>query len=505
MKRPSFAALSLALAATAALALAACDNAEQINPIGVTSRASPAETLGVATTDLPADVKEQALLALEQDAYRREHRFLDAIGPGHLFRATRVDQAEIDQGLWLTDQLFQLGAQLFQQTFTSDVGFGGKDLPPMARFHHGRRGGPDARKCTACHWRGGPGGAGDAADNAYLDGDGDSQSSALARNPPPLHGAGWVELLGREMSEELWSLRDGASSFAQEKGYSVDIALSTKGVSFGTLTVHADGSIDTSKVVGVDADLTIKPFGWKGSFASIRDAVEDALLVHHGMESDYLVSTAGPERIGSHGGLDPDGDGVTSEISEGQVTALTVFLAMQETPQEVPPKQPDFVPRLAEGIAKFEAIGCAKCHVPSLAVRSPIFNLAGRDSTAVLAIDLAAEAAMPRLAPDLQTGTLKVRLFSDLKRHDVGKDLAEAREDRGVAGNLFLTRPLWGIARSRPYLHDAHAPTLEDAILLHGGEAQSARDAYAALTDAERGPIRIFLTSLTRARRMVVP
>ena len=495
----------LLLLAFPAILAAACAPDEGLSPLGPGERESPARTLGVATTDLPEDTKEQALLSLEQDAYRRENRFLDAANPGHLFRSTRVDQAEIDQGLWPAEELFQLGAQLFQHTFSPDIGFGAKDLPAIARFHTGHRGGPDARRCTACHWRGGPAGAGDGADNAYLDGDGDSQSSALARNPPPLHGAGLVELLAREMSAELALHRDEALSFAKNKGYSVAIPLSAKGVSFGTLTANPDGSTDTSQVSGVDPDLVVKPFGWKGTFASIRDSVEDALLIHHGMQSDHLVSTAGPERVGPGGGLDPDGDGVTSEITEGQVTALTLFLAMQETPQEVPPGQPEFVHLLAEGIARFQSLGCATCHTPSLPLTNATYELAARDSDAAFSVDLLREAALPRLTPALQTGTLEVRLFSDLRRHDMGAALAEARPDRGVPGNLFLTRPLWGVARSRPYLHDAHAPTLEDAILLHGGEAQSARDAFAALTEPERAPIRVFLTSLTRARRVVVP
>ena len=499
MRRP------LLLSCSLAVALAACDGAEAVNPIGPTTRTSPAETLGVATTDLPPDMKDQALLALEQDAFRRESRFLDAVQPGRLSRATRVDQAEIDQGLWSTAELFQIGAQLFQLTFTPEDGYGGKDLPPLARFHKGRRGGPDARKCASCHWKGGPAGAGDAADNAYLDGDGDAQSSALARNPPPLAGAGWVEILAAEMSAELQSLRDQAISFAKEKGTSVDVALSSKGVSFGVLGISANGSVDSSKVEGIDPDLVVRPFGWKGSFASLRDAAEDALLIHHGMESDYLVSTAGAERVGPFGGVDPDGDGITSEISEGQISALALFLAMQETPQEIPPDQPDFMPSYAEGISKFQAIGCADCHVPSLPAKSSTFVLGARDSGGKLTVDLSREAAMPRLVPSSQTGALDVRLFSDLKRHDLGQANAESRPDRGVAGNLFLTRPLWGIERSRPYLHDAHAPTLEDAILLHGGEAQKSRDAYAAMADPERAPIRVFLMTLTRARRMTVP
>jgi Di-haem oxidoreductase, putative peroxidase len=486
-----------------AVPLLGCGGEEDIKPVG--SRTSSAETLGIATTDLPEGSREQALLALEQDAFHREHRFLDAANPGHLFRSTRVDQAEIDQGLWSNDELYQLGAQLFQLTFTPEAGFGGKDLPVIARFHKGHRGGPDARRCVACHWRGGPAGAGDGADNVYLDGDGDSQASALARNPPPLAGVGWLEIVAREMTEELQGYRDQAISFTKDKGYSVQVALTAKGVDFGSITVDPDGSVDTSGVKGVDADLVVKPFGWKGSQFTIRDAAEDALLIHHGMESDHLVATAGPERVGPYGGLDPDGDGVTSEISEGQVTALTLFLAMAETPQEIPPAQPDFIPLLAEGIAKFKSIGCATCHVPSLPVKSTRFVLPGRESGTVLEVDLAREAAMPRLVPAAQTGVFEVRLYSDLKRHDMGPRLAEARPDRGVPGHLFVTRPLWGVARSRPYLHDAHAPTLEDAILLHGGEAQASRDAYAALDDAGRAPIRVFLTSLTRAPRFTVP
>jgi CxxC motif-containing protein (DUF1111 family) len=87
----------------------------------------------------------------------------------------------------------------------------------------------------------------------------------------------------------------------------------------------------------------------------------------------------------------------------------------------------------------------------------------------------------------------------------MGEALAESREDAGLGADVFVTRPLWGIARSRPYLHDARAPTLEDAILLHGGEAQASRDAFAALNEKDRATLRVFLTSLTRAERLASP
>jgi cytochrome c peroxidase len=360
-------------------------------------------------------------------------------------------------------------------------------------------------RCDSCHWRGGPAGAGDGADNAYLAGDGDAQSKALARNPPSLVGAGLVELLGREMTQELAAQREALLEKAQAAGKPVRAPISAKGVSFGELEARPDGVVDATDVVGVDADLTVKPFGRKGHFASIRDAVEDELLVHHGMQSTHLVANARPERIGPFGGTDPDGDGVTREITEGQVTALSLFVAMQEVPVVDPPEEQDHVVLFGEGAARFEGLGCASCHAPSMPLASARYELASRRGGPSVSVDLATDAAAPRITPSAEGGPLRLYLYSDLKRHDMGKVMAEIKADRAVRPEHFLTPPLWGLARSRPYMHDGRAPTIEDAILLHGGEAQAARDAYAALVEPERASLRIFLMSLTRARRLVVP
>jgi Di-haem oxidoreductase, putative peroxidase len=485
----------------AALAFGACSD-DSISPVATGVPEGPAFLLHTVSRSLPDDARAQAEEALARDAFRRESRFHEAADPGYLFRSTRVPQAEIEAGLWPADSLYQLGGQLFLNvTFTPDMGFGGRDLPPIARVHHGRRGGPDATRCASCHWRGGPAGAGDAADDAYLDGDGDAQSSALARNPIALPGAGFVELLGAEMTAEIAMASAALADQAKRSGTVVRVELRAKGVSFGHLSAKIDGSLDTSELKGIDADLVVKPFGWKGNLPTLRDAVEDALLVHHGMESEHLVATAPKARIGSFGGDDPDGDGVTAEIEEGQVTALTLFIAMQEVPIMTTPIGSDMTLAWADGRNRFEAIGCAACHVASLPLGSTTFALPSRSGGPAVRVDLAEDGAEPRLARAEETGGYRVFLFSDLKRHDLGPALAEPRADRGAPAAEFLTRPLWGVARSRPYLHDARAATLEDAILLHGGEAQSARDAYAALNDPDRGSIRIFLTSLTRQKR----
>jgi hypothetical protein len=472
-------------------------------PIPSTSKGS-AQPLGIYTTELDPDLEKQAYRSLERDALRREARFYEAVDPGYFFRSTRIEQSAIDARVYAPSELFQIGAQLFNVTFTADIGYGSKDLPHFQRFHKGKRGGPDAIKCVSCHWRGGPGGAGDAADNSYIDGDGDTQASTLARNPKSLVGAGIVELLGREMTAELRKLWDDAVVKARTSGKPVIQKLVAKGVSFGEFEARPDGSTDGSKIEGIDPDLVVKPFGWKGRFASIRDIVEEELIIHHGMESTHMVSHGAPERIGPFGGTDPDGDGVTDEITEGQVTALTLFVAMQEVPVVDFPKFADHMALLVKGEQLFTTLGCDVCHVRSLPLESTKYVLTNRSGGPSTEIDLAKDGVEPRISSTVP-GVLKAYLYSDLKRHDMGPALADARGEQGIWSRQFVTPPLWGIMRSRPYLHDARAQTVPLAILAHGGEAQAARDAYAALSEDDKAAVRIFLTTLVRARRLDVP
>jgi len=427
------------------------------------------------------DTRAEALAVLERDAWRRHWQVMEMVQPGTLKRASQLSVEELPA--FTPSELFEIGAQLFHGDVTRADGWGRGPAPQFRRIHEGTLGGPDATRCSACHWRGGPAGAGDAADNAYLDGDGDTQASALTRNPIPLHGAGWLEILAQEMSQELQTQRDVLVSRRQSG------PLTVQGVSFGVLGVDASGNVDTSGLLGVDADLVVKPFGWKGRFPSLRSVVEDELNVHLGLQSALLEQ-----------GADADGDGVQNEFSDGQVAALTLFAAMQEVPVVQVPVDSNLVLREAEGRHLFERMGCAVCHVPSLVVKDPRYHVApGVD------VELSVHGAQPRLTASPVDGKFHVPLFSDLKRHDVGSALADTREDHGVPAGMFLTRPLWGLSRSRPYLHDARASTIQDAILLHGGEAQASRDAFAALPEEQRAAVRVFLTSLTRQRRLVAP
>jgi len=88
---------------------------------------------------------------------------------------------------------------------------------------------------------------------------------------------------------------------------------------------------------------------------------------------------------------------------------------------------------------------------------------------------------IPRL-PANPNGTVDVPLFSDLQTHEMGSCLSDPTMWHGsplpaqgtdVAGintvpSQFLTRPLWGVADTGPWLHDGRARSLREAILLHG-------------------------------------
>ncbi len=461
--------------------------------------------------------------ALSIDAAREAHRWAslrralrleEARSPGHVMRLTAARTAAEP----CFGDLYVAGRILFEHEMSFADGLGSelsetRRRNPFSRVHSGRFGGPETNGCRSCHWRGGQAGAGDLPDAALLFGDGDRTSSADARNPPALSGGGVVEVLAAQMSAELAAIREGAIERAAREG-DVEVALVASGVDFGVLRVARDGTIDASGVRGVDRDLVVRPFGWKGTFATLRAIAENAFQVHMGIQSEELVARGDVEVSGGEGD-DPDRDGVVAELTSGQLDAVVAFLAAQavpvfrphETVSQLEARAPGFYAPIASvyvdewtrGRALFDEIGCASCHTPRHVLRDPRFTSGG------VSIDLAREAEHPRITYDEELGGYPVFLFSDLRRHDLGQENASQHVDAGVPIREWLTRPLWGLADSGPWMHDGTAPRLDDAIERHGGEAADARDAFGALDREERGDLRVFLVSLRRQWRPIVP
>ncbi len=398
----------------------------------------------------------------------------------------------------------------------------------------------DANSCAGCHNApyGIAGGGGDFVtgvfvaaqrfDFATLDaGDGvllrgavaetgapvDLQSIGNFRATPGMFGAGFIEMLARQMTADLQDARD-------RLGPGGSVVLSSKGVQFGTLARAADGRWLVAEVEGLPAQstrsagpanppsLVIHPFHQSGSVVSLRQFTNNAFNHHHGMQS--------VERFGD--GTDPDGDGIVDELTRADITAATLFQAALPVPVVEFPRDPVLRKAAVRGRRLFSQIGCADCHRPTLALDdegwiytepnpyNPDGNLRPGDAPTVR-MDLTSPALPgPRLRA--KHGVVRVPAFTDLKLHDItsgpddpNAEAVDINEPGGspgfFAGNRrFLTKKLWGAANETPYFHHGLYTTLRAATLGHAGEARVAREAFESLSPADQGRVIEFLKTL---------
>lgn len=421
----------------------------------------------------------------------------------------RVEQSDITGGGMSLTEIRRAGLNIFAASFNHLDGFGDgpEDLsdttsPGGRPTLQGngtflRVNGLDAQNCLECHFMGsnavtpftfaigGVGGGNtnamfqpkliDVADDAAA---GEASYDGRFINPPFLFGSGGVEALAKEMTRGLVRIRRVSKTQPN-----TPFPLIAKGVDFGSITFNSlTQTFDLSQIVGVDTDLVVRPFGRKGDNATTRQFDTGALQFHSGMQP---VEVVGP-------GIDDDGDGVTDEILVGELSALHIFDTNLE-----PPTTDPLTPAAAQGATLFNSIGCATCHIPFLDTGSPVLTYSFPEvhdkplDNVYYGVDLS---QAPTSFPLNPGGGIRVGLFSDLKRHDMGPGLAE---DFGSALDAhYITARLWGIADTAPYLHDGRALTLTDAILLHGGDSQAARDAFDALPGPQRIQLLTFLRTL---------
>ena len=446
--------------------------------------------------------------------------------------------------------LLSHGRLLFNANWTEQEGGGrpltkgtGRPISDPSRPLKGVRGfnrvsAPDANSCAGCHNApyGISGGGGDFVTNVFVLGqrfdfatfnpadtlptggtiDETGQAASLQtigdlRATTGMFGAGYLEMLARQMTEELQKIRDTI-----QRGETKDLV--AKGIRFGRLTLTKEGLWDTSKVEGLGRlslisigsnnppSLVIRPWHQASNVVSLREFSNTAFNHHHGIQSS--------ERFGLE--TDPDGDGFKNELTRADITAVTVWQATLQVPGRVIPRHPEIERAVWLGERLFERIGCATCHVP----RMPLdkngwvysdpnpFNIPGNlrsGETRDFKVDLSSDLLpAPRLRPD-GSGTVWVEAYTDFKLHDICEpDEAEPLDmnqsqwsKKFKEGNRrFLTKRLWGAANEPPFFHHGLFTTLRQSVLAHSGEAKQSRLAFQALAPAEQDAVIEFLKTL---------
>ncbi|MCO6188258.1 di-heme oxidoredictase family protein [Rhizobium sp. L1K21] len=418
------------------------------------------------------------------------------------------------------EKLIATGEELFIARYTVNDGAGRpaatQAIVPTKRRHpvqnaFSRTSGADGNACSSCHREPVVGGAGDFTANVFAsegfesaDFDTTDPQFSSERGTNHLFGAGLIELLAREMTADLQSIRRDALLEAHKSGKSQRVKLETKGVDFGWLTVEPDGIADMSELDGVDMDLVIRPFSQKGVITSLRQFTINAMNQHHGMQPN--------ERYGKRwtGTDDFDEDNFPDEMNAGDVSALVAWQATRPVPTRQVPDIEGWAEAAARGEELFNSTGCSSCHMESLPLKSPVFDDPGPvDVSGTLNRDQVKEVASYDLSllpwfktlPRNEKGEVLVPLFGDLKRHTMtdarGEELGnELMAQRFVDRNIFMTAELWGVGSTAPYGHRNDFTTLDSIILAHAGDAREQRDAFADLPEADRSAMIAFLKTL---------
>ena len=142
----------------------------------------------------------------------------------------------------------------------------------------------------------------------------------------------------------------------------------------------------------------------------------------------------------------------------------------------VPARRNVGAPDVLRGKAVFNEIGCSSCHQPTFVTH--------------------------RLEDRPEQSFQLIWPYTDMLLHDMGPGLADNRPEARATGTEWRTPPLWGIGLTKQvsnhtyFLHDGRARSLLEAILWHGGEAQSHREAVETMNPADRNALIKFLESL---------
>jgi CxxC motif-containing protein (DUF1111 family) len=186
-----------------------------------------------------------------------------------------------------------------------------------------------------------------------------------------------------------------------------------------------------------------------------------------------ITSVYSPNEPGMNGMSNPYPDDVPDpEVSSNTVLNLVFYLRTLKAPIQRNQNDADVM----AGKQIFTNVKCVSCHTPQWTT--------GQSDISAL--------SYKTFYP-----------YTDLLLHDMGSGLDDGYTEGTAKTYEWRTPPLWGLGLARfsqggQYflMHDGRASSIEQAILLHGGEATSSKNLYQGLSESEKQQLIKFLESL---------
>ena len=200
-----------------------------------------------------------------------------------------------------------------------------------------------------------------------------------------------------------------------------------------------------------------------GKKASVYDLLNQTVIAYN--QDMGITSIFDPTDVYSGLAIEP-------EVSTATIRNQVAYLKTLKAP--IPRNQNN--EQVKNGKSLFDGINCTACHKPELKTGySPIASLSYKT----------------------------FHPYTDLLLHDLGPGLDDGYTEGSAKTAQWRTAPLWGLGLSPDsqggqyfLMHDGRAHSIEEAILMHGGEAENSKNQFKNLTQSQKGDVLKFLESL---------
>lgn len=309
-----------------------------------------------------------------------------------------------------------------------------------------------------------------------------------------------------ELRKPVWEL---TSNYA-EQGYDFDIdtvfsaRVAPQMIGLGLLALipevdllqnediedsNNDGISGKANVVWsvANQNVTIGRFGWKAGQPSLVEQSAGAFVNDMGLTNQlHQQGNCMPHQADCLSTENGNGDSVADydyEVSDKILAAIGFYSAHLAVPE----RRDAYSDQVQRGKTLFNDAGCTGCHTAQ--------------HTTEFSVD----------HPELSEQTIFP--YTDMLLHDMGQSLADFDINNTPAAETVLveflanahewrTPPLWGLGLVKTvdpeatFLHDGRARTIMEAVLWHGGEAETAKQNVLLFDTNQRADFLAFLNDL---------